>query len=115
MVGDIMILREQSSTNLQNSGEFLEPCFPVRHVVQYRKVENRIERSVLVWKIRDVTFNDRHPIPILGESTTGPLDHLRVEVDRNNATCSEILDLCFNALTRSTADVEDLEPLSAPA
>ena len=36
MVGDVMIQREQSSPDLQNSGDLLEPCFPVRHVVGCR-------------------------------------------------------------------------------
>ena len=115
MVGDVMILREQSSSDLQNSGDFLEPCFPVRHVVQYREVEDRIECLVLVWKIRDVTFYDSHSISIFGKSTTGSLDHLRVDVDRSNATRTEILNLSYNAFARPTADVEDLESLGSPA
>ena len=115
VIGYVVILREESAPNLENSGYFLEPCFPVRHVMQYREVEDCIERSVVVWKVRDVTVYDYHPTPVLGEPTTGSLDHLRIEVDRSNATRSEILDLSYNAFARSAADVEDLKPFSAPA
>ena len=80
-------------------------------MVQHREIEDRIERSVLVWKIRDVTFYDGHSISILGKSITGSLNHFRIEVDRSDVTGTEILDLPRYAFTQSTANVEDIEPL----
>lgn len=80
-------------------------------MVQYRKVKDRIKRFVRVWKIRDVTFHNSYLIAIPRESGARSVDHLRIEVDRSNASCAEILDLSGNTFARSTSNVEDLEPL----
>ena len=84
-------------------------------MMQYRKVEDRTERSVLVRKIRNIPFYDSHSISVLDKSVTGSLDHLRIEVDRRNTSGTEILDLSGNTFARSTANVEDFEPLGTPA
>ena len=69
--------------------------------MQYRKVEDRTERSVLVRKIRNIPFYDSHSISVLDKLVTGSLDHLRIEVDRRNTSGTEILDLSGNTFARS--------------
>jgi hypothetical protein len=112
MVGYVVILREESAPNLENSGDLLKPIFPVRHVMQHREIEDRIERSILVGKIRDITFRDSCSISIFGQTPLGTLDHLRIKIDGNNATCTKVLNFSCDALAGTATNVEDIEPFS---
>ena len=115
MVGNVVILREESAPNLEHSGDLLKPIFPVRDVMQHREVEDRIERSIIVRKIRDITFHDGCSISIFGQTDLGTLDHLRVKIDGNNATCTKVLYFSCDALARSATYVEDFEPFGTTA
>ena len=115
MVGDVVILREESALILENSSDLLKPIFPVRHVMQNSEIEDHIERSVLVGKIRNVTFHDSCSTSIFGQSRFGALDHLRITIDGNNATCTKVLNFSCNALAWSATNVEDIEPFSTSA
>ena len=86
MVGDVVILREEPALILENSGDLLKPIFPVRHVMQHSEIEDRIERSVLVGKIRNVTFHDSCSTSVFGQIApwhVGPSsDHNRRQQQR---------------------------------
>jgi hypothetical protein len=115
MVGYVVILREESAPNLENSGDLLKPVFPARHVMQRREIEDRIERSILVGKIRDITFHDSCSISIFGQTRLGTLDHLRIKIDGNNATCTKVINFSRDALAGSATYVEDFEPFGTSA
>ena len=68
--------------------------------MQHREIKDRIERSVFIWKIRDVTFCDGHLTSLVGKPTTGSLSHFPIGVDRNDAIGTESLDLSGYAFTR---------------
>ena len=115
MVGYVVILREESAPNLENSGDLLKPISPVRDVMQHSEIEDRVERSILAGKIRDITFHDSCSTSIFGQAPLGTLDHLRIKIDGKNATCAKVLNFSCDALAGSATNVEDFEPFSTSA
>ena len=109
-----MILREESAPDLEHSCYFLKSGFPVRHVVQHGKVEDGIESTLLVGKISDIAPRDSCSVTVVSEPVPCPFNHPRIEVDGGDASSAKILQLCCDALTGTAADVEDVQPFSAP-
>jgi hypothetical protein len=44
MVGDVVVLREESAPHFDNSGDLSKPSFPVRHVMQHSEIKDCVER-----------------------------------------------------------------------
>jgi hypothetical protein len=115
VVGDVVILREEPTPDFEDSGDFLKPGLPVRHVVQNSKIENCVERPVPVVKVRNITPCNGDPVAILDQTVFCSLDHLWVVINCGDAPSTKALNFSSDALTRSTTDVENLPPFRASA
>jgi hypothetical protein len=108
VVGYVMILGEESAPDLEHPCDFLKSGYPVTYVMQHSKVKDRVEPTLLVAKISDIALRDSCSVAIISEPVPCSINHLRIEVDDGDASGAKILQLSYDALTGTTADVEDL-------
>jgi hypothetical protein len=108
MFGHVMILREESASNPEHPCDFLQSGFPVRHVVQYGKIKDGVEHTLLVGEIGDITHYDGCSVAVISEPAPRSISHLGINVDSGDAGGAKVLQLSYDALTGTAADVEDI-------